>query len=161
VARSAANCREKSCSPAGGCFLERLAAVGPVVLIIEDAQWADAGLVDFIDYVLDWSADFPLFMLLLARPELADRFPALVAGRGNVTNLRLDPLAPPVIADLLNELVPGMPAAATELVAARAEGVPLFAVELIRSLVDRDVVVPEGGLTASSASSETWRFQRA
>ncbi len=51
-------------------FFERIAADEPVVLVFEDLQWADAGLLDFIDYLLEWSAEHPIFILALGRPEL-------------------------------------------------------------------------------------------
>jgi len=50
-------------------FFERIAATGPVVLVFEDLHWADAGLLDFIDHVLDWSTGVPLTVVTLARPE--------------------------------------------------------------------------------------------
>src|SRR5207244_3234034 len=51
-------------------FFERMSAVHPTILVFEDLQWADAALLDFIEYLLDWSRDFPLFILTVARPEL-------------------------------------------------------------------------------------------
>ena len=51
-------------------FFERIAAAEPVVLVFEDLQWADSGLLDFIDYLLEWSAEHPIFILALGRPEL-------------------------------------------------------------------------------------------
>src|ERR1700733_7437849 len=62
-------------------FLERLAAVNPVVLVIEDAQSADAGLLDFLDYLTDWVRGLPVFILALARPELALARPGVGTGR--------------------------------------------------------------------------------
>ena len=50
--------------------VERLAAVSPVVLVVEDAQYADAGLLDFLDYLIDWVRGLPVFILVLSRPEL-------------------------------------------------------------------------------------------
>ena len=47
-----------------------------MILVFEDLQWADSGLLDFIDYLLEWSADYPIFVLTLGRPELRDRRPA-------------------------------------------------------------------------------------
>lgn len=52
-------------------FFERLAEHDPVALIFEDLQWADDGLLGFIDQLLDWSAASPIFILALARPEEA------------------------------------------------------------------------------------------
>ncbi len=45
------------CSPAGGCSSSGWRAFAPVILAFEDLQWADCGLLDFIDYLLEWSAD--------------------------------------------------------------------------------------------------------
>jgi predicted ATPase len=47
---------------------------------------------------------------------------------------------------LVDELVPGMPAAARAKVTAQAQGIPLFAVETVRSLVDQDIVLPVEGV---------------
>ena len=60
-------------------FFERLAEKQPVVLAFEDLQWADSGLLDFIDYLLEWSAEFPFFILALGRPELLDARPGWTA----------------------------------------------------------------------------------
>ncbi len=127
-------------------FFERVAAAGPVVMVVEDLQWADAGLLDFIDYLLEWSTDYPIFLLGFARPELAERRTGWLADRRNATTLHLDPLNSDGIEKLLDDLVPGMPQPAKTQIAARAEGVPLYAVETIRSLVDRDVVIPQEGV---------------
>ena len=53
-------------------FFERMAEVEPVVMSFEDMQWADASLLDFIEYLLDWSRNHSIFVLTLARPELVD-----------------------------------------------------------------------------------------
>lgn len=127
-------------------FLERLAAIQPVVLLLEDLHWADSGLLDFVEYLLDWSAGLPIYFLAFARPELAERRPGWLADRRSATTLHLDPLPDPVIAELLDDLVPGMPEEVKAKISAQAGGIPLYAVESIRSLVDRDLVVPRGGV---------------
>ncbi|HTX25758.1 MAG TPA: adenylate/guanylate cyclase domain-containing protein, partial [Streptosporangiaceae bacterium] len=125
-------------------FLERLAAVNPVVLLVEDAQYADAGLLDFLDYLTDWVRNLPVFILLLARQELVHSRSGFGAGRNRVT-LTLDPLDLASMDALVDSLVPGMPANARTAVTGQAQGLPLFAVEVIRSLIDRDVVQPIDG----------------
>ncbi len=57
-------------------FFERMAGTDPVILVFEDLQWADGGLLDFIDYLLEWSAEFPIFILALGRSELRERRPS-------------------------------------------------------------------------------------
>ena len=74
-------------------FFERLAAARPVVLLVEDAHHADAGLLDFLDHLIDWVRDLPVFVLVFARPELGQARPGFGTGR-NRTMLTLDPLDP-------------------------------------------------------------------
>ena len=126
-------------------FFERLAAVHPVVLLVEDAQYADAGLLDFLDYLVDWSRDLPVYVLVFARPELGQARSGFGTGR-NRTALTLDPLDAASMDALVDALVPGMPTAARAKITAQAQGIPLFAVETVRSLVDRDIVQPVEGV---------------
>src|SRR3954451_17898649 len=118
-------------------FFERMAESDPVILVFEDLQWADSGLLDFIDYMLEWSADYPIFVLTLARPELIARRPAW-----NV--LALEPLAPTAVAAMLDGLAPGLPDDLVAEITRRADGIPLYVVETIRMLQDRGLLVPEG-----------------
>jgi class 3 adenylate cyclase/tetratricopeptide (TPR) repeat protein len=118
-------------------FFERLAASDPVILVFEDLQWADSGLLDFIDYLLDWSADFPIFVLTLGRPELRERRPSWEM-------LTLEPLSPLAISTILDGLAPGLPEDLVADIARRADGIPLYAVETIRMLQDRGVLVQDG-----------------
>jgi class 3 adenylate cyclase/tetratricopeptide (TPR) repeat protein len=126
-------------------FFERLAAVQPVVLLVEDAQYADAGLLDFLEHLIDWVRDLPVYVLVFARPELGQARPGFGTGRNRIT-LALDPLDPASMDKLVDALVPGMPAAARAKITGQAQGVPLFAVETVRSLIDRDIVQPVEGV---------------
>ena len=125
-------------------FFERLAEVNPVVMVFEDMQWADDSLLDFIDHLLEWSRNFPLFVCMLARPELHDRRPTLGAGRRNFTSLHLEPLPSRAMEELLSGLVPGLPDEARGHILERAEGIPLYAVETVRMMLDRGVLVQDG-----------------
>jgi class 3 adenylate cyclase/tetratricopeptide (TPR) repeat protein len=126
-------------------FFERLAETGPVVLLVEDAQYADAGLLDFLDHLIDWVSDLPVYVLVFARPELGQVRPGFGAGR-NRSMLTLDPLDAESMDTLVDALVPGMPPAARAAVTSQAQGLPLFAVETVRSLIDQDVVQPVEGV---------------
>ncbi len=125
-------------------FFERLSETYPAVLVFEDMQWADASLLDFIEELLDLSRTYPIYVLTLARPELLERRPTWGAGLRNFTSLYLEPLAPAAMQNLLVGLVPGLPAALREQILARAEGIPLYAVETVRMLLDRGDLVLEG-----------------
>ncbi|HEY5265868.1 MAG TPA: adenylate/guanylate cyclase domain-containing protein [Acidimicrobiales bacterium] len=122
-------------------YFERIAAVGVTVLVFEDLQWADAGLIDFIESILEWSKNFPLLIVTLSRPELMERRPSWGAGLRNFTSLHLEPLSSDAMRELLDGFVQGLPRDVSDQVLARAEGVPLYAVETIRMLVDRGLLV--------------------
>jgi class 3 adenylate cyclase/tetratricopeptide (TPR) repeat protein len=124
-------------------FFERLAERSPVLLVFEDLQWADSALLDFVEHLLEWSHAHPLFVLALARPELADRRPGFGATGRNATTLSLEPLAPAAMEELLDGFVPGLPADLRERILERAEGVPLYAVETVRMLLDRALLARE------------------
>ena len=126
-------------------FFERLAAEGPVALLIEDAQYADAGLLDFLDYLIDWVRNLPIYVLVFARPELGQARPGFGTGRNRIT-LTLDPLDAASMDELVEALVSGMPPAARAKITAQAQGIPLFAVETVRALIDRDIVQPVEGV---------------
>ncbi len=118
-------------------FFERMAGSHPVILVFEDLQWADGGLLDFIDYLLEWSAEFPIFILALGRPELRGR-------RTSWDVLSLEPLEAAAITTMMDGLVPGLPRELVAEIVRRAEGIPLYAVETVRMLQDRGVFVQEG-----------------
>jgi class 3 adenylate cyclase/predicted ATPase len=125
-------------------FFERIAERDPVVMAFEDMQWADAALLDFVEYLIEWSRNHPIFVITMARPELLDRRPTWGAGRRNFTSLFLEPLPAEAMRDLLRGLVPGLPGEVEEKILERAEGVPLYAVETVRMLLDRGALIPEG-----------------
>jgi predicted ATPase/class 3 adenylate cyclase len=116
-------------------FFENVAARGTTVLVFEDLHWADSGLLDFIDHLLDWSKSAPLLIVTLARPELFDRRPDWGANRRTYTALALDPLTDHEMAELLEALVPELEPDASRTIIARADGIPLYAVETVRMLL--------------------------
>jgi hypothetical protein len=78
-------------------FFERLAAVQPLVLLVEDAQYADAGLLDFLDHLIDWTRDLAQGLLdhaeHLARNGDADgAAQAITEARDVAHHLRCPPL---------------------------------------------------------------------
>jgi class 3 adenylate cyclase/tetratricopeptide (TPR) repeat protein len=122
-------------------LFERVAQTGPTVLVFEDIHWADSALLDFIEYLLEWSRDLPIFILTLARPELMERQPTWGAGKRNFISIALDPLSADSMETLIKGPVPGLPDEVRERILARAEGVPFYAVETVRMLLDRGLLV--------------------
>ena len=136
-------------------FFERLAETYPTVMVFEDMQWADASLLDFIEYLLEWSRSYPLYVITLARPELIERRPTWGAGRRNFTSIYLEPLSERAMQELLSGLVPGLPEELRSRILERAEGVPLYAVETVRMLLDRGLLVQEGAVYRPVGPVET------
>jgi class 3 adenylate cyclase/tetratricopeptide (TPR) repeat protein len=124
-------------------FYERLSDEMPTVMLFEDMQWADAALLDFIEYLLEWARDHRLFVITVSRPELSDRRPNWGTGRSS-TSIYLEPLPDRAMEDLLGGLVPGLPEELDASILARAQGIPLYAVETVRMLLDRGFLVQEG-----------------
>jgi len=116
-------------------FFERIAADAPVVMVFEDLQWADSGLLAFVDHLAEWSRGVPIYVVALARPELLETRPDWGAGKRNFTSLSLEPLSRGAMRELLAGLVPGLPGDAVERIVGRADGIPLYAVEIVRMLV--------------------------
>ena len=118
-------------------LFERIADRGTTVLVFEDLHWADPGLLDFIEGLLSASRNRPILVLALARPELIDDRPGFGATLRNHTRLDLAPLTDEAMDMLLLGLVPGIPQAALRTIRDRAAGIPLYAVETVRMLLDQ------------------------
>jgi class 3 adenylate cyclase len=127
-------------------FFERLAASGPVVMVFEDFHHADTGLLDFVDHLMEWSRSVPILILTLARPELLERRADWGAAKRSFTSIHLEPISTAAMGELLAGLVPGLPTAARDAIVARADGVPLYAVETVRMLLAQGRLVLEDGV---------------
>ena len=125
-------------------FFERMAELDPVVMVFEDMHCADDGLLDFVEYLLDWSAHHRIFILTLARPELAERRPGWAARHRGATAMSLEPLGDAAMEELI-DAVATLPLAAKRRIISHAEGVPLYAIETVRALADRGVLVERDG----------------
>ncbi len=125
-------------------FFERLATTAPVVLVFEDFHFADTGLINFVDHLMEWSRHAPIYVVTLSRPELFEKRPDWGAGKRNFTSLYLEPLPPSAMRELLSGLIPGLPEAAVRAIVARADGIPLYAVETVRMLLAEGRLAQEG-----------------
>ncbi|HYL40365.1 MAG TPA: adenylate/guanylate cyclase domain-containing protein, partial [Candidatus Binatus sp.] len=126
-------------------FFERLAAERTVALVFEDLQWADDGLLDFLEHLLDWARSHPIFVLTLARPELLDRRPGWGSDRRGAVSMRLEPLSDAAMRELLAGVAASLPSNAVDQIVERADGIPLYAVETVRMLAAKGILVERDG----------------
>ncbi len=121
-------------------FIEAVACDKPTVLVFEDLHWADASLLDLVDMLAARLRDVPIFLLVLARPELLDARPAWGGGLPSYTALPLEPLAGHEARELAAQLLTRLPLNQLEeraaLFAETAEGNPLFIEQLAAAVTE-------------------------
>ncbi len=128
----------------------------PVVWVIDDAHHADDALLDFVEHLVR-SVSVPLFVMVTARPELLDRRPRFGSGR-RTSFLNLEGLNRRTMEDLVDALLSDLPEEQKQSIVEQSDGIPLYAIETVRSMLDRGevVMVPGGGrvLQASAAATQ-------
>jgi class 3 adenylate cyclase/ketosteroid isomerase-like protein len=128
-------------------LLAVLAAGRPMVLAIDDLQWAEPLLLDLTEHLVQWGAGVPMLVLAAARPELRDARSSL-ASPGSVVSdvVTLSGLDAGAATRLAAAVIgaDALPAAVAGRVLATSEGNPLFLGELVRMLVNDGALRREG-----------------
>ncbi|MFI5506966.1 ATP-binding protein [Mycobacterium sp. NPDC051804] len=127
-------------------FVEVLATERPVVLVLDDIQWADALLLDFIEHLIEWATDVPVFVLALARPELRELRPELgTVGRFVCEAVHLGGLDPSATAELAANVLGAarLPDELVRRLPSSTEGNPLFVRELVGMLAHDGVLIQD------------------
>jgi adenylate cyclase len=136
-------------------LLEHRLARGPLLLVVEDAHWADAASIQLLCVMADRLADRPLLVVFAARPHTGG--PALATGRAAHTVLHLEPLPATDGQALLGALFGAgageLPAGLGELIVRRAGGNPFYLEELVRELIADGRLVHEAGRWTSRADA--------
>jgi class 3 adenylate cyclase/tetratricopeptide (TPR) repeat protein len=118
-------------------ILERLARERPLVVVLEDLQWAEPTFLDLIDHVTDLARDAPMLLVCVARPELLDLRPGWGGGKLNATTILLEALTEAESAQLVDNLLASSLETATKRrIAAAADGNPLFVEEFLAMVAD-------------------------
>jgi class 3 adenylate cyclase len=144
-------------APAWRRYFEGLAEARPLVAVFEDMHWADDGLLDFIDHLVEWATGVPLLVIATARPELLDRRPAWGGGKLNVSTIALTPLSDQEAAAIIHGVLEqsALPVETQQALVERAGGNPLYAEQFARLYMERgtadDLPMPENvqGLIAA------------
>jgi class 3 adenylate cyclase/tetratricopeptide (TPR) repeat protein len=120
-------------------FLEAVAERRPAVFVLEDLHWADEGLLDFVDDLVDWLRTVPVLIVATARPELLERRQSWGGGKANASSISLQPLTEEEIVRLIAGLLeqPLQLADDQRTLLDRAGGNPLFAEQYARMLGER------------------------
>jgi len=124
-------------------FLETLAVAAPLVVIIDDIQWAEETFLDLLQYLAAFVGGRPVFILCLARPQLLEEHPDWSEVGGVI---RLQPIdqrsSEELVANFLGDIDSSRDVART--IVLSAGGNPLFVEEMLRMLVDDGVLSREG-----------------
>lgn len=132
--------------------LHGMAARQPLLVVLDDLQWADGGSLDFVRTALLDDTAVPLMLLVLTRPALLEQGQDLHAADSvQARTLRLAPLGADQSAQLLNALLarlPEVPDALARPLLARSAGNPFFLEALVRMLIDDGVI---------DAAADPWR----
>jgi class 3 adenylate cyclase/tetratricopeptide (TPR) repeat protein len=115
-------------------FLEHLARNRPLILGIDELQWAEPTFLDLLEYLVGWTVDAPVLILGFTRPELLEHRPTWNATSSLV--LSLEPLSGAESDRLVDALGGGVAAAERERILAGAEGNPLFVEQMLALAVE-------------------------
>ena len=127
-------------------LLEHLAATEPLVVVVDDIQWAEPLFWDLLDHLVEWT-EAPVLLVALARPELRDLRPELAqTGRRVTASVSLEGLDADTTRELAARLLDTdeLPADLIERIPDSTEGNPLFVRELVQMLVDDGVLARDG-----------------
>jgi len=130
-----------------------LATTQPVLLLVEDAHWADPTTLELIEAWLDAIATAPVLLVLTSRP---DHQPALAA-HPHVTRLSLNRLGRAGVEAIVARLGGDrLPPATIDTIIARTDGVPLYVEELTKAILETG----EAAIPASLHDSLMARLDR-
>jgi class 3 adenylate cyclase/tetratricopeptide (TPR) repeat protein len=107
-------------------LLEHLARDRPVVVGVDELQWAEPAFLDLIEYLAGWSRDAPILVVCLTRPDLLERRP------GWPVTISLSPLSEHEAEELVEVMGEGeLDEEERARITAAAEGNPLFLEQLL------------------------------
>jgi hypothetical protein len=135
AARQDAHIMSEQVRAAWEALVEGASGAAPVVVVIEDAQWADAPSMRLVVGALESLAQGPWMVLALARPEVHESFPHLREMHG-LQEIRLGPLPRRAGESLVRAVIDDAGAETVERLVQRADGHPFYLEELIRGLVE-------------------------
>jgi class 3 adenylate cyclase/tetratricopeptide (TPR) repeat protein len=134
-------------------YAEAIAASIPLIVVIDDMQWAEPPIVSLLEQLAERVSDVSLMILCMARPEFLESHGGWAAGKPNSTTITLDPLTASETATLVSRLleVEALPEEMRRQIVERSAGTPLFCEEFVHMLIDEGVVVQDGASWKATA----------
>ncbi|MEU7837648.1 AAA family ATPase [Nonomuraea sp. NPDC049129] len=130
-------------------LFEVLAQRRPLVVVLDNLQWAEPTLLDLIEDCSAWLADVPVLLVCVARPELYEARPSWGGGMTCAMALELGPMSPPHMARLVAELRAGRADVVAhdddgtyQRVIHGSDGNPLFAELMLETLAEGAASLP-------------------
>jgi class 3 adenylate cyclase/predicted ATPase len=122
--------------------LERVAARGPVLMVLEDAHWLDPTSRELFDQIVNRLQGFPVLLVTTFRPEFA----APWIGLSHATSVTLNRLPEAQVVALIDQITDGnaLPEELLAQILARTEGVPLFTEELTKAVLEGGTLCKAG-----------------
>ena len=145
-----------------GQYLRLQAVRQPLVLVLDDLQWADDASLDAIEHLAAVGSELPWVLLCGARPELLLRRPDWGNTWPAHQRLVLAPLAEPARHALAGALLQRLVRPAPQLQAllsAQAAGNPFYMEALVQMLVDTGVIQTQAGELGKAGESARWQVQ--
>ncbi len=130
----------------------KTAELQPVVLLAEDLHWCDPSTLDMFERLMVQGANAPLMLLGTTRPELD----ASWVDHPDLIRLELTPLSESDTRDLVRSLStgPALPDSVLERVIAETDGIPLFAEEMGRMVLESGLMTERDGTLELNAPLE-------
>ena len=121
---------------------EKLAHQKPILLLFEDAHWADATSLELLDLTIERMRQLPVLALFTLRPEFAPPW----VGLPNVGVIKLGRLDRSNVESIVTQVTHGraLPVEVMTQIIAKTDGNPLFVEELTKAVLEGDILVKDG-----------------
>jgi adenylate cyclase len=133
-------------------LLTTLAKEKPLVIVLEDIHWADPSSIELLTQLLSLAKEAPLLFCFLGRPDLGSPGWRLVRAAHEMLGTSLEEIqlsslseadAGVLMTNLLN--ANDLPDRLYRLILKKSEGNPFFVEEVIRMLIENDLLVQKDG----------------